>query len=638
MDRIAVTVIGIIAAIGLSALVFIGINKLFDQAEDRFPVFNTIVGGLASLIVFGLLWGNRMLVSPQIITLIATVIGAATGLGLGLSRTRGPRLVVGLGGGAALGLLLGVSLRSPYWPSIDPLAAVIGLALGGVVGYLAWFSTGRKGGLAPPLLLGLALGWLVGGWLAADFAVALTEDGTVQGVSNGTQFEAIIVSVVLGLLIGGWIGMVPFPDDVKRTGVAAGSRKYIFLVPALLFVVGTLVVPLGRTIWLGFLTGSPTNLTWTGLANYSEILQDPGILDLSDWTSIFSSRLFWAAIVLIVIGVALGRWIGRSSGSGLGTGFSLSAGTLLLIAGGVLFLGFSVFVAIRGTIPNNLWWIFSVIAFSVTLGLGVAVLADRSKGENLAKSLIFLPMAISFVGASVIWRLMYIARPPQDSQTGVFNTIWVQIGEWSQSDTASAIIVAGLVLIVVGLGYLGWRGWRASANALVAGSIALTVPLIWLIYRFLGPGFGGFAVSEVTGEIIAAPVLFIQEAPWNNFWLMVVFIWIQTGFAMVIFSAAIKSVPGELLEAARIDGATESQTFLASHRPSTQWNRALTDTRPWGPSTQWNKALTDTRPWGPSTHWNRALTDTRPWGPSTQWNRALTDTRPWAHPHSGTEP
>jgi alpha-glucoside transport system permease protein len=233
----------------------------------------------------------------------------------------------------------------------------------------------------------------------------------------------------------------------------------------------------------------------------------------------------------------------------------------MLIAGGVVFLGFSVFVAIRGTIPNNLWWIFSVIAFAVTLGLGVAVLADKSKGENLAKSLIFLPMAISFVGASVIWRLMYIARPPQDPQTGVFNTIWVQIGEWSNSDSASVIISTGLALIVVGLLYLGWRGWRAESNAMVAGSLALTVPLIWLIYRFLGPGIGGFTISEVTGDVIAAPVLFIQEAPWNNFWLMVVFIWIQTGFAMVIFSAAIKSVPEELLEAARIDGATESQTF-----------------------------------------------------------------------------
>jgi alpha-glucoside transport system permease protein len=454
-----------------------------------------------------------------------------------------------------------MSVRSPFWPSIDPVAAIAGLIAGGLLGYLAWILRRRKGVVAPHLLLGLAIGWLVGAWLAADFAVAVTEDGVLAGATVGTQAEAIIVAVVLGLLAGGWVGSVPYPDDMTRTSLAAGSRKYIFLVPALLFVIGTLVIPLGRTIWLGFLTGSPRNLEWTGLTNYGDILTDPGIIDLSDWTSMFSSRLFWGAILLIVLGVALGRWLGRSSGSGLGTGFSLTAGTVMLIVGGMVLLGFSVFVAIRGTIPNNLWWIFSVIAFAVTLGLGVAVLADRSKGENLAKSLIFLPMAISFVGASVIWRLMYIARPPQDPQTGVFNTVWVQIGEWSNSDSASVIISTGLALIVVGLLYLAWRGWRAESNAMVAGSFALTVPLIFLIYRFLGPGIGGFTINEVTGDVMAAPVLFIQEAPWNNFWLMVVFIWIQTGFAMVIFSAAIKSVPEELLEAARIDGATESQTF-----------------------------------------------------------------------------
>ena len=76
----------------------------------------------------------------------------------------------------------------------------------------------------------------------------------------------------------------------------------------------------------------------------------------------------------------------------------------------------------------------------------------------------------------------------------------------------------------------------------------------------MGPGIGGFRVTEA-GETVADPVIFIQTAPWNNFWMMVVLIWIQTGFAMVIFSAAIKAVPEELLEAARIDGATESQSF-----------------------------------------------------------------------------
>ena len=130
---------------------------------------------------------------------------------------------------------------------------------------------------------------------------------------------------------------------------------------------------------------------------------------------------------------------------------------------------------------------------------------------------------------------------------------------WSQSETASATISAILGLIVVGLGYLAWRGWQAGNNAVLSGSVVLAIPLVWIMYRFLGPGIGGVAPSPVTGEPIADPILFLTQSPWNNWWMMIVFIWIQTGFAMVIFSAAIKSVPEDLLEAARIDGATESQ-------------------------------------------------------------------------------
>ena len=64
------------------------------------------------------------------------------------------------------------------------------------------------------------------------------------------------------------------------------------------------------------------------------------------------------------------------------------------------------------------------------------------------------------------------------------------------------------------------------------------------------------------GNPIGKPILFVQEGPFNNVWMMVVLIWIQTGFAMVILSAAIKAVPTELLEAARVDGATDGQVFF----------------------------------------------------------------------------
>lgn len=559
MDRVVITVVGIVATVGLSALVFVGANKLFDLTETRFKLFNAAVGGVASFLVFGLLWANRITVSPVVVTIIATAVGAGIGYALGVFEGGPRRLIAGLAGGLALGLLLGFTVRSFFWPSIDPVAAIIGLAVGAGLGYLNWLLIRERYNLRPILFAWLGVGWLLGAWLATDFDVTLS-GGSLSGTTVGTQVEAIIVTAVLGLFVGAWIGSVPYPDKIMRAEISIGSRKFIFVAPALGFIIATLLIPLGRTIWLGFLTGSPTNLEFTGLTNYADIFTDPGIINFSNWTSMFSSTLFWIGVVLVVGGVALGAWVGRSGGTGLGTGFSLSAGTLSLMAGGAALLGFAVFVAVRGTISNNLWWIFSVIIFAVGLGLAVAVLADRSKGENVAKSLIFLPMAISFVGASVIWRLMYIARPPGDQQTGVFNTLWVQVGEWSNSTTASTVISVILGLIIVALAYLGWRGWQSGSNALAAGTLALSLPLVWLIYRFLGPGIGGFVVNS-SGEVVADPVLFIQNAPWNNFWMMVVFIWIQTGFAMVIFSAAIKAVPEDLLEAARIDGATEAQTF-----------------------------------------------------------------------------
>ena len=142
------------------------------------------------------------------------------------------------------------------------------------------------------------------------------------------------------------------------------------------------------------------------------------------------------------------------------------------------------------TFRNNLLWLIFGTGFSVGLGLLVAVLADRSKFEVIYKSVIFTPMAISFVGASVIWKFMY-----------------------SYKGTGSGIQEIGVL------------------NAIV---IAL----------------GG------------TPQPWLSLAPWNNFFLIIIMVWLQTGYAMVIISSAIKGVPAELLEAARIDGASEVRSFF----------------------------------------------------------------------------
>jgi alpha-glucoside transport system permease protein len=138
---------------------------------------------------------------------------------------------------------------------------------------------------------------------------------------------------------------------------------------------------------------------------------------------------------------------------------------------------------------NNAMWLVIVTSFTVGLGLLIAVMVDRiGRWEPVAKSLIFLPMAISAVGSSVIWRFMYYAKPEGQEQIGLANAV------------------------ITGLG----------------------------------------------GE----PVGFMIEKSINNFALMFIMIWTLTGFCMVILSAAVKGIPDELIEAARLDGANEVQIFF----------------------------------------------------------------------------
>ncbi len=141
------------------------------------------------------------------------------------------------------------------------------------------------------------------------------------------------------------------------------------------------------------------------------------------------------------------------------------------------------------SVKNNLMWLIVVPALATMFGLLVATLTDRIWWGNIAKSLIFMPMAISFVGASVIWKLIYDARPAGQDQIGILNALYI------------------------------WFGGTEAQN--------------WLTIPF-----------------------------WNNFFLMIVLVWIQAGFAMVILSAALRSIPEETIEAAILDGANPFQIFF----------------------------------------------------------------------------
>lgn len=146
----------------------------------------------------------------------------------------------------------------------------------------------------------------------------------------------------------------------------------------------------------------------------------------------------------------------------------------------------------------------------------------------------------------------------------MINALWVGLGRLSTGSGLPTIIF-GIALIAIILALLVKAGRSLSSGNTSQAALPLIAVILlgWFAWRYwgiTGDGVGGFRFNGA-GQQVAAPIYFVQEPPFNNFWLMVVLIWIQTGFAMVILSAAIKAVPTELLEAARVDGATTSQIF-----------------------------------------------------------------------------
>lgn len=556
VEKLETTARGVVISILASALIFILANKLFDLPPSRWSLFTTLIGAGFALLVFALLWGNRAIDDPVLRTMVATLVGAVAGYLLGTVQHRWGRLVIGVGAGGLLGALATSGMRSvilvfeleqgafELWPILPRLnyGVLAGATVGGaVIGLLLWQFRGRRNPPVRALLLGATLGFLVGGWLLPD-------------LGTGTKANALVAGIGAGIGLGALLALKPIPDGSKRGRIEGSSRAYIFLIPALGFIAATLIIPTLRTLFLSF--RDTRGQEYVGFLNYGDIFSSPNIFNLDGWTGIFGSKLFIVGALLLLIGVVVSIVVGRRSGYTI----RFSPGTGGVSAIGVVLVAFAVFAALRGTIFNNLWWVFTVTVLSSSAGLAIAVLADRARWESLAKSLIFMPMAISFVGAGVIWRFMYLARDVSKPQTGVLNTVWVGIGNLSLSRGIGFFVAIILCLgLAILLGVLAVRAWRTGERTIGLGAGVSALPLIWFAYA-LWHGVGGFEVRE-NGDIVASTIQFVQKAPYNNMWLMLVLIWIQTGFTMVIFSAAIKAVPGDLLEAARVDGASESQTF-----------------------------------------------------------------------------
>jgi len=241
-----------------------------------------------------------------------------------------------------------------------------------------------------------------------------------------------IVWGVGGVAILYWI----FNDLVERLSDSWTTRllPFVFVGPAMAILAWYLAIPALRTFWISLFDrdGPPDGL------NILQLITSDSFVGLGNYVEVFNP-------------------------------------------GGLMLQAFR----------NNLMWIVFGSTFSVAFGLIIAVLADRSRMEKVAKSLIFLPMAISFVGASIIWNFIYEYRPAGQPQVGLLNAFVTGLGGAPQA----------------------WPQW-------------------------------------------------VDIAPWNNLFLIVIVIWLQAGFSMVLFSAALKGIPGELLEAGRIDGANEFQIFF----------------------------------------------------------------------------
>jgi len=320
-----------------------------------------------------------------------------------------------------------------------------------------------------------------------------------------------LITIIVG--VGGCIGYFYFSNQFldrilfPATGKNAGRninranqiRPWLFLFPALFALGLYLAYPVFATLWLS-LTDRDAGGAFVGLANYRQLFNEPK---------------FWEAM------------------------------------------------------HNNMLWLVIVPAFSTGFGLLAAQLTDRISWGGVAKSLIFMPMAISFVGAAVIWKLVYDTRPVDQDQIGVLNAVWLSFDGGGFSVLALKIVPVLLVALFAGLmaftiyqtlrPVLGKElGHRKSPWwAYVLRGIA-TIAAAWMIWLSVSAIVSIVSATLPYGE----PQTWLTIPFWNSIFLMVVLIWIQTGFAMVILSAALRGIPEATIEAAVIDGANPFQIFF----------------------------------------------------------------------------
>ncbi|HRN66828.1 MAG TPA: sugar ABC transporter permease [Promineifilum sp.] len=281
---------------------------------------------------------------------------------------------------------------------------------------------------------------------------------------------ALPVAALIIALVAMYLGF-----DFLRAGSAP---KWLIVLVAIVWGVGGVAALYWILNWIV----ERMNLKWRGRLQ-PFVFVGPAIVMLMWFLAVPVLRTFWLSLFN-----RDGPPIGWLNWSDIGGSFASLSGR---------FVGLDNYVAVftdrlmREAFRNNIMWIVFGATLTVIVGLLIAVLADRSSFERVSKSAIFLPMAISFVGAGVIWNFIYEVRPVDVPQIGLLNAVVVGLGGKPQP----------------------WPAWTAIS-------------------------------------------------PWNNLFLIVIVIWLQVGYAMTLFSAALKGIPADLLEAGRVDGANEIQIFF----------------------------------------------------------------------------
>lgn len=299
-----------------------------------------------------------------------------------------------------------------------------------------------------------------------------------------------LVALVVGI-VGIWAIFIVLNRIVDEfsTKWRARLRPYVFVAPAMLLLTLFLVIPVFNTIYtslsediIRFTDEVPEELS--GQSDVIPIIAE-GESGAEYKNGLISIGTFEVATVSI---------ISSKSDEPIGTALIVRTGDTIRTFGFSNYKWAVTDPAMHVAFRNNILWLLFGVSGAVIIGLVVAQLMDKLRRESLAKTFIFLPMAISFVGAAVIWRFVYWWRPPGSEQIGLLNAFWTWLGN--------------------------------------------------------------------------EPVAWMQTIPVNTFAMIVIMIWLQTGFAMVILSASIKAVPTEIIEAARIDGANEFRLFFKIIIPS----------------------------------------------------------------------